>query len=382
MQKRIFISIIWIAVFLVTQHLSISAQVPELDLQTLIAGIKHFDAAAASGKGHIESYGRLGQMKETYQLAFDGATFEDAQVRVDFPTDFVETEIWDGERHWEVYRSKALLFVVDISAEDYEHLSEATPKLPSSVKAQLEVHNIDISDDFRIEPDKKSSYSKIVDNATGQSHYVYYTEEQFGFYTTYPDYGVRPQCIIDAQLDPRYWMTYGKITPNAYLMLPLWKLIETYESEILQTEMLAGEETYRVRVKYPNTERLTLWISPEKGFRLVKLQRIKKIEADLGEGSLMKKGKHYLTERVVQYREYHPGVWFPEKIEQAIYPLQPVTPQKKGKRIWRTTLQITKFEVNIDVSGQFQLNVPEDTPVFDYGLAKERPFEELRQGSQ
>lgn len=377
MKKRTLIPLLWVILCVAVSHTSVSAPEPELDLQTLIAGIKHFDAAIPSGKGNFALYGHLGrEKKQIYTCAFDGTTFEEAQVRVDFPTGRVSTEIWDGERHWEIYRSKKLLFRVDISPEDYKHLNEAKPKLPLPVKAQLKTHKINISDDFRIESDERNSYSIIIDNVTEHIHYIYYTEEHFGFYTTYPEYGVRPECIINAQLDPRYWMTYGKITPNAYLMLPLWKLLETHESDILQTEILNGEETYRIRVKYPHTESLVLWISAEKGFRLVKLQKVLKLRHSI-EGSLMKKGMHYLTERVLHYREYQPGLWFPEKVEQTLDALLATEPQKKGEHIGKMTLQTLKFEINTDVSKRFQLDIPEDISVFDYGLGKERPFREL-----
>lgn len=361
MKKRTFIPLLWVVLCIASSHTSVSAPESELDLQTLIAGIKHFDAAIPSGNGKFAYYGHLGgEKKQTYAFAFDGTTFEEAQVRVDFSTGsaltgFASTEIWDGERHWEIRRSKKLLFYVDISLEDYENLNKAAPKLPLPVKEQLKTHKINISDDFRIEPDERNSYSIIIDNVTEHFHYIYYTEKEFGFYTTYPEYGVRPRCRIDPHLDPRYWMTYGKVTPNEYLMIPLWKFLETHESEILQTEPLNDEETYRIRVKYPNEKSFILWISPKKGFRLVKLQRI---------------SKSLEMERVLHYREYQPGLWFPEKIEQTNY--------RKGKPFGKLTLQTIKFKINTDVSNRFQLDIPADTPVFDYSINKERPFSELK----
>ena len=117
-------------------------------------------------------------MKETYELAFDGTTFEEAQIRVDFPKSAISTEIWDGERYWEIHRSKQLLFTVDISDEDYKNLKKAEPKLPLPVREQLKVHKINISDDFSIESEEKNGYSKIVDNVTEHYYYIYYTETQ------------------------------------------------------------------------------------------------------------------------------------------------------------------------------------------------------------
>ena len=146
----------------------------------------------------------------------------------------------------------------------------------------------------------------MIDNVTRHSYYIYYTEEYFSVYTPRLEYGVRLQCVIHAHLDPRYWMTCGKATPNSYLMVPLWKVLESHESKILRTEILNGEKTYVVSVKYPRTESLKLWIATEKGFRLVKLQNIweSQNESDL---IPFEKGAHYLKERVLRYREYLPG---------------------------------------------------------------------------
>ena len=386
MKKVTFIPLLFVILCVATPCISVAALEFDLDLQTLIAGIKHFDAAVTSGKGEFV-YNHLGtyEEKRTYAFAFDGTTFEEAQVRVDYHSNSIGsfvTEIYDGERQWEIYAVKANLFSVAISPADHKRLNNAKPELPPAVKQQFKAHGISFSDDFRIETVEDSSYLKMIDNVTGHNYYIYYTEEYFSVYTPRLEYGVRPRCVIHAHLDPRYWMTCGKAIPNSYLMTPLWKVLETHESEILQTEMLNGEETYLVSVKYPRrTESLKLWISPEKGFRLVKLQEIFEAQGE-SERSSFEKGVHYLTERVLYYCEYLPGIWSPEKVEETIYPLLAADPQKKGDRIGKTTLQATTCELNTNVSGRFQLDVPEETPVYDYGLAKERPFRELKQTSQ
>ena len=354
----------------------------DLDLQTLIAGIKHFDAKVTSGKGEFVYEHYLGGMDtRTYDFTFKGTTFETAQIRVDNSKDTTLTEMYDGERQWEIYEVKANLFSVDILPAESKLINKAKPELPLAVKQQLQAHGISFSDDFRIETVEESSYLKMIDNVTRHSYYIYYTEEYFSLYTPRLEYGVRSQCVIHAHLDPRYWMTCGKATPNSYLMVPLWKVLESHESKILRTEILNGEETYVVSVKYPRTESLKLWIATEKGFRLVKLQNIweSQNESDL---IPFEKGAYYLKERVLRYREYLPGIWFPEKVEETINLLLAGDPQKKGDRIGKTTLQFITCELNTDVVERFQLDVPEETPVYDYGLAKERPFSELTQISQ
>ena len=380
MKKILFISRFLLLFLIGTLHISVAAAAPDLDLQTLIAGIKHFDAAATAGRGTFVYNHALGtrEEKREYDFAFDGATFEDAQVRVDSSKSRILSEIYDGERQWEVYERKAQIFSVDITPDDYERLNKEDPELPSLVRQKFKELGIHVSADFRIEADEGSSYSKMIDTVTGNSHYIYYTEEYFSFYETHLEYGVRPGCVIGAYLDPRYWMTFGKATPSSYLMTPLWKVLEDNETEILKTEMLNGEETYLVRVKHPDVKSPKLWISVEKGFRLVKLQEIFEVQEET-QSMPFKKGIRYLKERYLHYHEYLPGVWFPENVEQTIHSLLADTPEKKGELIGKTTLQAVSFQLNVDVSNQFQLDVPEDTPVFDYGTAKLRPYRELKQ---
>ena len=371
---------------LVTSYTHVSPQAPDLDLQTLIAGIKHFDTAVTSGTGEFVYAHRLGtgQDKKAYTFTLSGATFENAQVRVDYDSDtsdHVLSEIYDGERQWEVYERRKPLFSIDITPDDYKRLNKAKPELSTAIKQLLEKHDIPISGEVRIHPHQASSYSKMIDTVTGNSHFIYYTEEYFSFYETHLGYGVRPGSIIHPALDPRYWMTYGKATPSSYLMTPLWKVLEDNESDLLGTEMLNGEETYLVSVKHPDAESLKLWISAEKGFRLVKLQEIFKVQAETS-WIPFKKGIRYLKERYLHSYEYLPGVWFLENVEQTIHPLLADTTGKKGELIGKTTLQAASFEVNVDVSNQFQLDVAEDTPVYDYGTAKLRPYRELKQPSE
>lgn len=372
--------ILFVMLCVATPHTSVAS--PDLDLKTLIAGIKHFDAVVTSGKGtFVYNHQLTGAYKKTYDFAFAGSTFEEAQLRVDYATDKIITEIWDGDRQWEIYEVKEILFSVDISPDAFERLNKAKPELPSPVKQQLKTHDIHISDDFRIQDDVRGPYSKLIDNVTGHNCYIYSTEEYFSVYIPFLNYGVRPGCVIHAPLDLRYWMTYGKATPNNYLMTPLWEVLETYQGEILQTEMLNGEEIYLVSVQHPNAKSLKFWIFPEKGFRLVKLQEIFEIQEET-EWMPFKKGVRYFKERVLHYREYLPGIWFPQNLEQTIHPLLADDPQKKGALLGKTTLQAITCELNIDVSNQFQLDVSEETPVFDYGVAKKRPFRELKQPSQ
>ncbi len=385
MKKRVFISRFLLMLFAATLHISVAVPEPDLDLPTLIAGIKHFDAAVISGKGEFVYEHKIGPdvEKQTYALTFDGTTFEEAQVRVDFSKGTDLTDICDGERHWKVVERKSPLFRVDITPADYELLNKGSPELPHPVKQKFKEIGINFSDDFRIETEEEGPFSKWIDNITEDSYYIYPTEEYVWVYTPQIGYMVDSGCGIDPHLDPRYWMTYGLATPTSYLMTPLWRVLEKYESEILQIEMLNGEETYLVSVQAPRGQPLKLWICPEKGFRLVKLQTMFE---HLSESDMLpfKKGVHYFKERVLHYREYQPGIWFPEKVEETLHPLVAEDPENREDLIGKTTLQSSgAFQLNLDVSSnEFQLDIPDETLIFDSVLGKGRPFRELKETSQ
>ena len=165
-------------------------------------------------------------------------------------------------------------------------------------------------------------------------------------------------------------------------MTPLWHVLENYESEILRTEMLNGDETYLVNVKVSRGGLLKFWICPEKGFRLVKSQR--RYECLKDNATIpMKKGTHYLLERILLYREYQPGIWYPEKIIETFHALVAKDPENRAEHLGNTTLQISDaFQLNLDVSNEFQLDVPPETLIYDGVLEKLRPFRELTETSQ
>lgn len=365
--------------------MSVAAPEPDLDLQTLIAGIKHFDVAATTVKGEFVYNHKIGglELEKEYAFAFAGSAYEEAQARVDYHRGrrIASSEFYDGERHWEIYERKKPLFIVDISADDIKVLNKPKPQLPKTVKQAFKQHDINVSDNLQIEKDERSGFLKITDNTMDRIYFVFQAENSLEVLILDLAYGVRPTSIIEPQLDPRCWTTYGPLSPHSYLMTPLSKVIEKYESEIIGTKVLNGKETYIVSVKHPITESLMLWICPEMGFRLVKL-----IETSIAKNedgtSPFKNGVLYITERVLSYKEYLPGIWFPEKMVQTIYPSLVGNPEKKGNILGKTTLQTIKCKINTDVSSLFQLDIPDDTMVFDHGIRKLRKFSELKQPSQ
>ena len=385
MKRIMFTLIMFLMLFKVTLVISVAAPEHDLDLKTLIAGIKHFDAATTTVKGEFVYNHKIAEFKQEkeYAFAFAGTTYEEAQARVDYHQGrrIASSEIYDGERHWEIYERKKPLFQVDVSADDMKVLKKPNPQFPKTVKQAFKKHGINVSDNLQIENDERSELLKIADNTMDRIYFVFQAENSLEVLIPDLAYGVRPISIIEPQLDPRCWTTYGPLSPHSYLMTPLSKVIEKYESEIIGTEVLNGKETYIVSVKHPITESLKLWICPEMGFRLVKLKETSVAKNEDGM-SPFKNGVLYITERVLSYKEYLPGIWFPEKIVETIHPSLVGNPDKKGNILGKTTLQTIKCKLNTDVSSLFQLDIPGDTMVLDHEVRKLRKFSELKQPSQ
>ena len=145
-------------------------------------------------------------------------------------------------------------------------------------------------------------------------------------------YAVRPHWFIRPHdADPRWWLTFPNDgSDNTYLTQSLWYLLEKHESEILGSDVLEilgsdvldGEKTTVVRLTKPariigdrtiRAQHFKLWISHDKGFRLVKSEN-EYIEEDPREWSPTIAGVTYINTRKIEYHEYLPDVWFPKRI--------------------------------------------------------------------
>ena len=72
-----------------------------------------------------------------------------------------------------------------------------------------------------------------------------------------------------------------------------------------------------------------LWISHDKGFRLVKSERAFTLE-NPREGTPFKRGVTYIRTRKIVYHEYLPDVWFPKRIERFTAPKASPESQQDG----------------------------------------------------
>ena len=359
------------------------------DLETIITKMKHSDSSVVSASGDfvIEHHRRPGIAKTEYALTFEGD-----KIRVerewgspllvrDYPLVekvFPSVELDDGERRWEIYKYKKRLFSVEIALDKRRTALE-------TIRQAFKQQDIALADDVRIVASEEPDSYTLIENQTGKTYFIFWDGETTlkVYDLQHTGYGVRDtfrrkvsdrrfQNILRYQwnmlsdLDPRYWLTYPSAGGRTYLSEPLSQMLEKHESELLGSEVLNGEETSVIRLKLPD-ESLIIWISHEKGFRLVKLQRAFPIENPMDpvvEMKYFQAGVNYIETREIDYHEYLPDVWFPKKIERSFTPIEVADLPRKNEVILKTVIHTKRCQLNTDVAELLRLNLPPDTPVF------------------
>ncbi len=338
------------------------------DLQTVIAQMKHYDSAIVSASGDfvIEHHRGAEIAKTQYALTFEGEKIRVEQAR-DFPAldrdlPLIKrllplVKIYDGEQQWEIYRYKKLLFSVAITPD-----AEST--VSKTIRQAFKQQGTKLAEDVRIVASAEPDSYTLVENQTGKSYFILWeADTTLKVYDLHHlEYGVWYQWNILSDLDPRYWLTYPGEGESAYLTEPLWQLLEKHESKLLGSALLNGEETSVIRLNLPK-QSLKLWISHDKGFRLVQLDSafIAKIPV---ESMDFKVGNIYVETRKIEHHEYLPDVWFPKKIERYYTPLTDADPQRKDQVILKKTVVHTQqCRLNTDVAELLHLNLPPDTHV-------------------
>ncbi len=362
------------------------------DLETLITKMKQADSAVVSVSGDfvIEHHGESGIAKTAYAL-----TFEDNKIRVerewgsplmaeDFPLVekvFPFVELDDEERRWEIYKYKKLLFSLEVARDKAATILEA-------IRQGFKQQELVLADDVSITASKQPDTYTLIENQTGKTYFIFWTGETTlkVYDPQYIEYGVRDpfrrrvsdrhfqnihrhQWNMLSDLDPRYWLTYPSAGGRTYLTEPLWQRLEKHESELLGSEVLDGEETSVIRLKLPD-ESLIIWISHDKGFRLVQLQRAFPIENPGGLWEYFQAGVNYVETRKIAHHEYLPDVWFPKKIERYF------TPMEKNEVILKTVVLTKACRLNTDVAESLRLNLPPGTPVFGLKPEDDKPAAE------
>ena len=342
-----------------------------LDLETLITKMKHYDNAVTSVTGDfiLERQNSLGISKTEYTLTFEGE-----KVRVDQGQDGTSVQLWDGNRQWEAREDRRIIFEFEIA--------------PGKEKTDIETirqafkHNgIDLADDVSIVDDDEPQDFTLIENETDQKYYFWLDGETtlLVYDLNHLKYDVRPQWVGSADNDPRFWLTFCPASNNSYLFEPLWHLLEQHESEITGNEILNGDKTSVIRLNIPAQSKgdfkrpaqsVKLWISHDKGFRLVKLEESAYTIDNRSAGLGFKAGVTYISSREIAYHEYLPDVWFPKRIESSIAPVSSSEQQEKGEPVLKKVLLTKQCRLNTDVTELLDLGLPLDTSIFDYGTGK------------
>ena len=370
------------------------------DLETLITKMKHSESSVVSLSGDfvIEHHLKPGIAKTEYALTFEGDKIRVERewgtplVAKDFPLVekvFPSVELDDGERRWEIYKYKKLLFSVEIAREKKKTTLE-------TIRQAFKQQEIALADDVRIAASEEPESYTLIENQTGKIYFILWVGETTlkVYDPQHTEYAVRDpfrrevadrrfqnvlryQWNILSDLDPRYWLTYPSAGGRSYLTEPLWQRLEEHESELLGSEVLNGEETSVIRLKLPD-ESLILWISHEKGFHLVKLQRAFPIDnpVDIIEMKYFQSGVNYIETREINYHEYLPDVWFPKKIERYFTPIEVADLPRKNRGILKTVIRTKQCRLNTDVVESLRLNLPPDTSVFGLKPEDDTPVEE------
>ena len=339
-----------------------------LDLKTIITKMKHHHNAVTSVTGDfvMERHQDSGIGKNEYTLMFEGG-----KVQMEQAEGWPIIGYWDGERSWEGAKNRRMIFEFEIAPN-----TEKTDLEP--IRQAFKHNGIDLTEDVRIvDGDEPESFT-LVENETGTEYFFWLEgETTLLVYDYHLEYSVRPQWLIPASYDPRFWLTFPSLgSDNSYLSEPLWHLLEKHESEIMGSEVLNGEKTSVIRLNIPAwstenfempAESYKLWISHDKGFRLVKSERAFTVENPL-EWSSYKAGVTYISTRKIEYHEYLPDVWFPKRIASITVPkASPEQQQDASDFLHKNVLLTKECRINTDVTGFLSLRLPPDTPLFDYG---------------
>ena len=223
-------------------------------------------------------------------------------------------------------------------------------------------HNgVDLANDVRIvDGDEPESFT-LVENETGTTYSFWLDgETTLLVYDYHLEYSVHAEWLFSAEADPRFWLTFSLLNNKFYLSEPLWHLLEKHESEIIGSEVLNGEKTSVINLNIPAHSKgdfkrhplsVKLWISHDKGFRLVKSERTFAF-ADKNPGV------PYIATRKIMYHEYLPDVWFPKRIEAIAVPKASSEQQDEADFVYKNVLLTKQCRLNTDITEFLSLPLP------------------------
>lgn len=164
--------------------------------------------------------------------------------------------------------------------------------------------------------------------------------------------------------DPRDWgLWYQRESLSDYLA-------KQKNVKVVGTESLNGVPCYLVQAPNSSIENATdkFWIAAERGFRCVRIQY---------EAIAIKKVKpvRYVFDTTIEYQELlisnEYSAWFPKRgilIRRN---------KSDGKQLGKNIMDVTDFELNIDVSNLFDIQISPETLVWDLTTRMRLPFKKL-----
>lgn len=221
----------------------------------------------------------------------------------------------------------------------------------------LNIRKVDESlDELFFAYEGKKIYCEISSGALSNYICVFDGEKQVEINksATPPSIGVRGELVLpDSRSDLHYWgMIFNK--------QPIGEYLENNAIAILGKEYINKTLCYIIKAKCPGIETVKFWIAPSKGYRVLKREY----------NTSYLNGVHATVTMLVEYEKLKDDIWFPKSGTDTTLALNKATGKKQI--LFRYALSVKDFELNVDVSNFFKLNIPADTIIWDYRIESNR----------
>lgn len=288
---------VFVLFFLLPSH---NEAMKQMDLETLLVGIKHHDAHFQSAQGSLELWNYDSDYnKKTNPLAADEVS---------------------GEGKWEIVfalTSNPLRIRCDTRSEIF----------PNLVRIWDGEKQIDVD------------YAGVT-----------------------PEIAVRGNMIIEDECIPWYWETYNSRTSEG--VSRLGQYLEQFQCQLIGQEEFQDVMCYVVSTEVTATTTEKFWIAPSQGYRLLKFEAITRF----GDAPARMVG-------LTDYQQYKGEVWFPKSGTVSFYVWDEVL---EKEQLWgKVTMELKTVQVNINVSEQFNLNLPPESEVWDHRTKSIRTLKEV-----
>jgi hypothetical protein len=289
-----YIRIFWLCMLFLSLFISenvFATKAKDIDLETLIAGVKHNDSLIEKGKVHFfmqpvhtkleaKLFGNFGFETKLREVIF---AFDGGKVYYEIPSDSEPyMAIFDGEKQVDIYKQET----------------------------QSEAKRIKI--------------------------------------------GVRDSLTIDPRSYFQYWgLSFDGQTIGEYL--------EKNAVAIVGKGNIDKVLCYIIEAKRRGGT-IRFWIAPSMGYRILK-RSFDIYYAQSG-------GFPATAMMLIRYEKSKDNIWFPKSGTDTTIALNKATGKKE--LMFKYSLTVKNFELNVDVSDLFKLDIPPETEVFDFRTNSQR----------